>query len=115
MLVVLLDNHDLLLDPVGAQHHLLLEVLLGKILLHGLSAVDNHVAPLHLLVQPPRLLERLDSKECAEDDGEHNQEDAGGGVGTHAVWCPSLGVQGRLHVVLESNHHGCHHGGHAGR
>lgn len=114
VLVILLHNHDLLLDAVGAQDRLLLQVLLGQVLLQCLSTVHDHISPLHLLVQPLGLLDRLDGKEGAEDDGEHDQEDAAGGVSANAVGSPRLDVQGRLHVILESHHHGCHHRGHVG-
>lgn len=107
--VGLLDDHDLLLDAVGAEHHVLLEVGLRQVLVHGQLAVDDDKAAVELLVQPPGLLDGLEGEQAAENGGEADEEDAGGGVPGEAVGRPGHGEQRGVEVVLEGDHHG-HHG-----
>lgn len=111
--VLLLDDHDLLLDAVGGEHHVVLEAVAGEVVGHGAAAVDDDVAAVELLVQPAALLDGLEGEEAAEDGGKQDDEDAGGGVCAGVGGGPHLRVQSCGNVIVESDHHGGHHRGRA--
>lgn len=111
--VLLLDDHDLLLEAIRGQHHVVLEAVAGEVVGHGALAIDHDVAAVELLVEPAALLDGLEGEQAAEDGGQQDEEDAGGSVGAGVGRRPHLRVQCGGDVVVEGDHHGGRHRGRA--
>lgn len=101
------DHHHILLDPVLRQHHghVLGQRVPAQVLRQRALAVDHHVAPGQLAVQPALLLPRLAGQQRAEEGGEGDEEDARRGVGARRGGRPFGRVERGGERGLEDGHH----------
>ena len=102
----LLDDDDVVLDAVLAQHHGRLgERVAAEVVGQGPLALDDDVAALELGVEPAVLLPRLERQQAAEEGGEEDEEDASARVGSLAGGCPGGREERGGHGSLEDGHH----------
>lgn len=71
----------------------------------GGFASDGDITTVKMSSDPALFHDSFERNETSSDDGQDNEENASAGVGTLGGWCPRIGEERRVVVVIEDHCH----------